>query len=626
MQQTVSEENGWIYVSAALNSELISALAGRQVIFIVLLLVLMLAAGVIMLVSIAVQYRPISNLAKDIDGGGDGKKIIDERTLLENRIAALRDDSEQKRLFETAYHEADAASKAKSAFLSNMSHDIRTPMNAIIGMTALAAKHTDDPGYVGDCLQKVKVTSDYLLDIINNVLDMSRIESGRVTLAEETVELPVLVDGIETILRPSVDARRQKLNIEAVNIRDERFIGDSVRISQIFVNILSNSVKFTPEGGSIGLVITQTGRSADGCADYVFLFTDNGVGMPPEFVGHVFDTFSRAEGAVSSKTEGTGLGMAIVRNLVALMGGTISCESEPGRGTTFTLKLHQKIAADDADGSDTARYAASEVLVAGGDGKTRGSQLRVFAEVGAGVTDSAATLSEAADAIRRGSYDLVLINRAGDDPFSLSDLGKLTSLSDTAAFVLATDPSDMRRSEAEREGIDAFTRLPLFPSTARNLLNRRFDEPETRENSEIIDLTGRRVLLTEDNVINREIARRMLGETGAEIVEASNGREAVEAFTGNPEGYFDVILMDLSMPVMNGHEAADAIRASKRSDALTVPIYAVTANTFDEDVRAVRAEGMNGHIGKPYTPEALYGALGEAIQIKDRGQGTENIK
>ena len=480
-----------------------SGLASKQIAFIVIVLLLLVVAIVFALASVIRQYKPISKLAAQVadekrDAETDGQHL-DERALLSDTIATLRDDREQKQKYETAFYEAEAASNAKSAFLSSMSHDIRTPMNAIIGMTAIARKHIGDQAYVDDCLKKVQVSSDYLLDIINNVLDMSRIESGRIPIAEEPVMIPALIDSVVSLMTSGVEAKGQTLRVDIGALAHPSVLGDSIHIVQVFVNILSNAVKFTPEGGELAITVRE-GDSDDPLAGaYTFAFSDTGIGIPPEFIDQVFDTFTRAEGAESAHTQGTGLGMAIAKKLVELMGASIRCESELGHGTVFTVEMPMKYA-DESDVMSPATAAA----------------------------------------------------QARDN-----------------------------RSAAE----DAAA-----------------------------DFTGRRLLLVEDNAMNREIAKRIISETGAEIVEANDGKEAVELFAAHPAGYFDRILMDIQMPVMNGYEATAAIRAMDRPDAATVPIYAMSANTFDEDVRLVQDAGMNGHIGKPYYPQTLYKALAHALR------------
>ncbi len=498
LQEQVSDVNGWSCVSLIRLGDLASGLAGTQVAAIVAVTVLMFVAIWFILVGIVDKYKPISQLALTLtDDAHHARRggVIDERSLLTDTIATLKSDSDQKQKLEVAYQEATEASLAKSRFLSNMSHDLRTPMNAIIGMTALAQKHINDTAYVADCLQKADVASHYLLDIINNVLDMSRIESGKITLSEETVDLSALIRNAVTIAGTNVEKKRQTLTVSADGITHGKVVGDPVRLTQICMNILSNAVKFTPEGGSISMRITEAPSEKSGCAEYAFVFTDTGIGMSQAFVTRVFDSFSRAQESGVSGVEGTGLGMTIAKNLVERMGGTIVCESEQGVGTTFTVTLPLRIAQEAADGA---------------------------------------------------------------------------------------------------------------PSGAQGAENA----------SERMDFTGKRVLLAEDNAMNREIAKRLISETNAEVTETVNGQAAVDAFTAHAEGYFDLVLMDLQMPVMDGYAATAAIRATARGDA-SVPIYAMTADTFDEDVRRVLAAGMNGHIGKPYSPEELYRVLRRTLAASD---------
>ncbi len=500
LQKTVSTTNSWTYVSTMKYSDTLTGIANKQIGFIVIVLALVTAATVIMLVIVIVQYKPIKNLAEQIaekNQDGSSPKIIDERTLLSDRLSSLKDDSEQKQKFQTAYYEAEAASKAKSAFLSNMSHDIRTPMNAIIGMTAIARNHIGDQAYVDECLKKVQISSDYLLDIINNVLDMSRIESGRIPITAEPMHIPSLIDSVVSLMTSSAEAKSQSLSTD-VALTNASVLGDNIHIVQVFVNIISNAVKFTPEGGTINITVRQSENERTDYGTYEFTFTDTGVGIPPDFIDKVFDTFSRADDGEIPKTEGTGLGMAIAKKLVELMGGNIRCESELNVGTTFIVTLPMKFAEED-------------------------------------LTESMS--------------------------------------------------KELAKPHTNRGGVK----------------------------HTVVDLSGKRILLAEDNSMNREIARLIIAETKAEVVDASNGREAVELFADNPVGYFDLIFMDIQMPIMTGYDATAEIRSMERPDAATIPIYAMTANTFDEDIRRVKAAGMNGHIGKPYNPATLYKVLSEVL-------------
>lgn len=615
-QKTVAKSNGWTYVSIIRLNDIISEMANKQIIFIILLFILMLIAVLVLLAFIAKQYRPISDLAMTLSEGDNA--IIDEQSLISGKIAVLKGDSEQKQKFEAAYHAADAANKAKSTFLSNMSHDIRTPMNAIVGMTEIALKNVYDPKYVKECLDNVSVASQYLLDIINNVLDMSRIESGNFSLSKDTVELPKLLHGIITILNHNLEVKSQKLTIEIDNIEDEKVICDGVRLSQVFMNILSNSVKFTPNGGTIGFYMTQT-NSENGYGDYVFVFTDNGIGMSPEFTKMVFDTFTRDEKSSTSKIEGTGLGMAIAKSFIDLMGGTISCKSEPNKGTQFTVNLRLPLAENSSD-NDTS-FDGTSVLIIGGEEKTCQSQAKMFSEYGVEAAYASSTvdaLSKAEKALKDGkAYDYIIINQTSDDTSGLKTKAQLTAkTSHKTTFILAArDIFAVKQSSAYDNGISAVIQAPLFKSSVLGILNRNFEPSKNTSKNDIINLEGKRILLVEDNLINRKIAMAMMSETKAGVYVAENGKEAVDAFKEHDVGFFDLILMDVQMPVMNGYEATVAIRSIQREDSQTIPIYAMTANTFDEDVRQVKESGMNGHLGKPYSSKDLYKILENAIEL-----------
>lgn len=618
LQQTKSPTNGWTYVSVIRLNDMISKVANKQLVFIVLLLAIMFVAIIAMLVCIIVQYNPISKLALSVqDKEERDRTVIDEQSLLSNTFATLRDDSDQKQKFEAAYYAAESANKAKSTFLSNMSHDIRTPMNAIMGLNEIAIKHTDDPQLVADCLQKVRVASQYLLDIINNVLDMSRIESGKFTLSEDLVELPKLVYGMITILNQTLSGKNQRFLVSVADIQNEKIIGDGVRLTQVFMNILSNSVKFTPDGGTIRLSMHQTACSEAGYGDYVFVFDDSGIGMSPEFTAHVFDTFTRDETSDVSKIEGTGLGMAIAKNLVELMGGTISCESTLGAGTTFTVKMHLRLAAEKADNGIYGKYRDTSVLIVGAEEQLCVSQTALFTALGAkatyalGPAAACKTLREMPE-----PCTFVLIEPTDADKNGVQTVTTLrAAASDKTTFLLtAIDLFSIDHSAAQNAGIAAFVQLPLFRSTARGVLDRTLLQTDATGKRRPVNLAGMRVLLVEDHKLNRQIARMLISETHAEIVEATNGKEALELFSAHTPHYFNIILMDVRMPLMNGYEATAAIRALPRADAKEIPIIAMTANTLDEDVQEAKQAGMTGHLSKPYESKELYRILLEAYQ------------
>lgn len=620
IQKSVSQSNGWTYVSVIRLKDIISDSANKQLIFIILLLALMMAAVFVLFMTIIVQYKPINSLAMTVKGAGGGE-VIDEKSLLSDKLASLADDSEQKQRFEAAYYEAEAANKAKSAFLSNMSHDIRTPMNAIVGMTEIASKHLDDPAYVKSCLENVSVASHYLLDIINNVLDMSRIESGQFTLSEDVIELPAVIGGLITILNHSLEVKSLKLIAEVNDITDERVIGDSIRLSQVFMNIMSNSVKFTPHGGTIILRICQLPVTEEGFGDYVFSFEDTGIGISQEFKDRIFDTFTRDSKTDLSRIEGTGLGMAIAKSLVTMMGGSITCESEQGKGSVFTVTMRMKLADKHKSAADDTEYGDASVLILGDEPTVCENQVKLFVSLGAkaeyllDAEAAAQRLQKSAEDKPSGTF--VIINQSAGDKSGINSVRRLSAAAgkrDITFVLAATDLLSVEKSAAVDSGLSVFVQAPLFRSTALGILDRSLELRNVPDGRSVINLAGKRVLLVEDSKLNMEIAKTLIGETGAEVFEAANGREAVNAFIEHDENFFDIILMDVQMPVMNGYDATIAIRSMQRSDAPAIPIYAMTANTFDEDVRQVKEAGMDGHLGKPYTSKDLYSILAQAIK------------
>ena len=626
VQSKTSGLNGWTYVSAVRLNSALSGLASKQVLLIVGLIVLMIAAILIVLLGIIRKYRPISNLAMTLTDPAEtpGSGVVDEKTLLSSTIETLKSDSEQKQRFEVAYNQAHEANQAKSAFLSNMSHDIRMPMNAVIGMIGLAQKHVSNEAYVMDCLQKADVASHYLLELINNVLDMSGIESGKIALSEEVVSLPELVYGLVTIATSNIGEKKQRLIVDTENIRDEKVMGDDLRLTQVCMNILSNAIKYTPDGGTIQMRIRQGATDAQGDGEYCFTFMDNGIGMSPEFAEHVFDPFVREKSSGVTKIEGTGLGMAIAKNLVDMMGGTIACHSELGKGTTFTVTLRMR-PADDGPLETPAGFKDASLLIVCEEETVCAHQAELFASLGF-AADRATTAGEAGNRLdwaraNGKPYDYLLIDLIGGNQTGTNALdGLLASdgMAETKVILAATEFSVVDDAAIAATGGRIFMRTPLFRSTVIDALSQKNalhgGAPEGADAN--ASLQGKRVLLAEDNEMNRLIANTILTEADVEVVEAKNGKEAAEAFAQHPVAYFDVILMDVRMPEMDGFEATAAIRAMDRPDAATTPIYAMTASTFDEDVREVLRAGMNGHLGKPYSPEELYKALREATAKK----------
>ncbi|MBT9776815.1 response regulator [Clostridium sp. MCC353] len=489
------------------------------------------------------------------------------------------------------------ANRAKSVFLANMSHDMRTPMNAIMGMTAIAGTHADEPELVKDCLKKITHSSRHLLGLINDILDMSRIESGKIVLSREPFFLAEVIEGLVDMIYPLISAKHQKFSIRLHGIGHEKFEGDSLRLSQIFINILTNAVKFTPEGGSIIIDIEELDRKDENTASMRFSFADNGIGMKAEFLKDVFSAFVRERDSKVDKIEGSGLGMAITKEIVELMGGSICVESEEGRGTMFTVILPLAICREEGEEQLTA---CETVLAAGGD-KDQGVELvKTLEKMGiralwaADGTEAAALISKEGEQKIR----LILIDR---DLLEHGDVDLIRNAGGAKIpMILAAYAWNDLRDETEAAGITGFVQKPLFPSVLRRMFYQNAEKEGGEEfiKPDEFDFNNRRVLLAEDNELNLEIIRNILMETGADVSCAKNGAECVLNFMESEPGKYDLILMDIQMPEMDGYEAARRIRALERADS-GIPIFAMSANAYEEDIEAARKAGMTGYLTKP---------------------------
>ena len=535
-------------------------------------------------------------------------------------VTALKEKEAEIRLaLKNASDAAEAANRAKSDFLARMSHDIRTPMNAIMGMTAVAAMHLDDRERLTDCLSKITISSRHLLALINDVLDMSKIESGKVTLNEEPFGMADLVESVVTIIRAQVNAKHQQLKVHIGHIEHEAVIGDTLRLRQVFVNILGNAVKFTPEGGDITFSIRECSSLVHGMGCYEFVCEDTGMGMDEAFLQTIFDPFSRSRDSVSKNIEGAGLGMSITRNIVRMMEGDIRVTSQVGVGSTFTVQVYLKLQ-DELDDEDMSELADLRVLVADDD------------------EDSCVTTCEILDSIGMASQWVLSGQEAVDRTVAAHGTGE-----DFAAVILdwkmpgmdgvetarairekigdelpiiilsAYDWSEVE-AQARDAGIQAFIEKPLFRSrlvfALRSVLARDSGEKALpAQDQEPNGFAGKRVMLVEDNELNREIAQELLEYIGVEVEQAEDGKMALEKFQVSPAGYYDLIFMDIQMPVMNGYDAARAIRALDRPDAAGLPIIAMTANAFADDIRRCQDAGMNDHVAKPVEMAKLLEAM-----------------
>ncbi|SCJ38316.1 Signal transduction histidine-protein kinase BarA [Anaerotruncus sp. 2789STDY5834896] len=506
---------------------------------------------------------------------------------------------------EEARRAAESASVAKSRFLSNMSHDIRTPMNAIIGMTKLAADQADQPDKVRQYLKNIDLSGRMLVGLINDILDMSRIESGKMVLSETDTSLEELLTGIVKMVQPMVTEKKQQFEVRLLQVQHETLCFDALRLNQVLINLLSNAVKFTPAGGAITVEVAEQPAVKEGRARLIFRVADTGIGMKADFREHLFDTFSREQDSRVDKIEGSGLGMAITKMIVDLMGGEITVQSQPDRGSTFTVELDMRLPGRQLPAEDP--LPPMRVLLADDDAATRQSAAAFLRELGAAadIADSGQAAVEIAVAAhgRKADYDLIILD------WKMAGLSGIEAVCGIRERIPAEVPVvifsayDWAQIEAEAvaAGANGFIQKPIFRSTLYHCLRQYVlrQEPSAPVGGDTADLSGRRILLAEDNAFNQEIAREILQEVGAQVETVDDGRACVERFAQMPAGYFDLILMDIHMPVMDGHEAARQIRRMRRADAATIPIFAMTADAFAEDIEAAKAAGMNCHIAKP---------------------------
>ena len=506
---------------------------------------------------------------------------------------------------EKARQAALEANKAKSEFLANMSHDIRTPMNAIVGMTAIAAAHIDDRKQVENCLRKITLSSKHLLGLINDVLDMSKIESGKLTLTTEQISLKEVVEGIVNIMQPQVKTKKQTFDIHVENILTENVWCDGVRLNQVLLNLLSNATKYTPEGGAIHLSLFEE-NSPKG-ERYVRIYIkvkDNGIGMSPDFLKRIYESYSRADGARIHKTEGAGLGMAITKYIVDAMEGTIDIQSEPDKGTEFLLTFDFEKA--DAMNMDMV-LPSWNMLVVDDDELLCRTAMDALKSIG---IKAEWTLSgeKAIELVnehhkRREDYQIILLDWKLPGMNGIQVAKEIRhNLGDEVPILLisAYDWSEFE-AEAREAGISGFISKPLFKSTLYYAL-RQYMGTET-ENGQTSnpnsDLSGRRILIAEDNELNWEVANELLSDLGVELDWAEDGQICLDKFQKSPEGYYDAVLMDIRMPHMTGYEATKMIRGLNHPDALSIPIIAMSADAFSDDIQHCLECGMNGHIAKP---------------------------
>lgn len=550
---------------------------------------------------------------KNIRGVVLGLRCVDEE---------IRSEMEKKELLENALMQANRASKAKSVFLSNMSHDIRTPMNAIVGFTSLAITHIENRDQVEEYLKKIMTSGNHLLSLINDVLDMSRIESGKMHLDEKPCSLPEIFHGLQNIIQGDVNAKQLELFVDTVDVHHEDIFCDKLRLNQVLLNLLSNAVKYTVSGGKITMRLTERLGAPEGFANYEFLIKDTGIGMSREFVEHIFEPFERERNSTISGIQGTGLGMAITKNIVDMMNGTIEVKSEQNVGTeclvSFTFKLNRE--ADEP--MLIPEFQNCRALVVDDDFNTCDSVSYMLQQIGMRaewtLSGKEAILRTHQALMRNDDYDVYVIDWLLPDVNGIEVVRRIrheTGDSVPVIILTAYDWSDVEE-EAMRAGVTAFCSKPLFMSELRNCLSSLVNKNEKQEQASdtISKRRTERILLAEDNELNQEIAVAILGEAGFKIDVAANGQIALDMLSKSEPGYYQLVLMDVQMPVMNGYDAAAAIRKLENKELASIPIIAMTANAFEEDRQEALKSGMNEHIAKPIDVKKLIETLDNILQ------------
>ena len=501
---------------------------------------------------------------------------------------------------------AEAANKAKSVFLNNMSHDIRTPMNAIVGFTILAIKHLDNRDRVNDYLAKIKQSSDHLLLLINDVLDMSRIESGKMNLSKKPENLSEIFHSLRNIIQADVSAKQLQLFIDIKNLTDEDVICDKLRINQILLNLVSNAIKFTPAGGAIHIGVEEGVSQKPGHASYEFCVQDSGIGMSQEYMKTIFDPFTREQTSTVSGIQGTGLGMAITKNIVDMMEGTITVDSTKGKGTLFTVRLDLELVSEHKELGKIPELDGVRGLVVDDDSNVCISVANMLRDVGIRsewCLSGREAVMRTKDAISiHDQFEIFIIDWLMPDMNGIETARQIRkSVGSEAPIIIlsAYDWSDVE-DEAREAGVTGFVSKPLFASDIKEALSRFWGHQKESEEDEAEEqFPGFRILLAEDNELNAEIATEILGAAGFIIDWVEDGTEAVEKMKNANPGDYDVIMMDVQMPVMDGYEATRQIRALDNKEIANIPIIAMTANAYEEDKKNAFDAGMNGHVAKP---------------------------
>ena len=547
------------------------------------------------------ERRWFHNIAMGSEVEGRTKYIL----VMSDRTA----DKQVNQALSDAVAAAETANRAKSTFLSNMSHDIRTPMNAIIGFTTLALSNINDTGRVKDYLGKTLASSNHLLSLINDVLDMSRIESGKIHLEEVEVNLSDVLHDLKTIVSGQIYAKQLELYMDVMDVTDEDVYCDKTRLNQILLNLLSNAIKFTPAGGTVSVRVRQLAGKVHGCGQYEFRIKDNGIGMSPEFAQKIFEPFERERTSTVSRIQGTGLGMAITKNIVDMMGGTIEVQTAQGKGTEFTVCVPMRAQTEQRPVEKITELEGLKALVVDDDFNTCDSVTKMLVKVGMRaewtLSGKEAVLRARQSIEMSDAYHAYIIDWRLPDMNGIEVTRRIRSLNDDTPIIILTayDWSDIE-VEAKAAGVTAFCAKPMFMSDLRETLMSALGQKQTDAAQGLLpdknaDFKGKHILLVEDNELNREIAQEILREYGFLVDSAENGAVAVEKVsTAAPDSY-DLVLMDVQMPIMDGYTATRQIRALDDPARAKLPILAMTANAFDEDRRNALESGMNGFLSKP---------------------------
>ena len=545
--------------------------------------------------------------------------------------AEMRQNMAQQQALGDALASAEQANKAKTAFLSNMSHEIRTPMNAIIGLDNIALNDPDTPEKTKEYLSKIGTAAEHLLNLINDILDMSRIESGRMILKNEEFSFAKMLESINTMFSGQCFDKGLEYNCHITGQVDDYYIGDNMKLRQILINIISNAVKFTPEGGRVELDIRRTAQYDDK-STLQFTITDNGIGMSEEFLPHIFDTFAQEDATATNKYGSSGLGLAITKNIVEMMNGTIDVNSEKGKGTTFKVSVTLEDSDHkEAESRETEAMPDTITVLVIDDDPIACEHAKLVMEKAGIKTEIASSGPEGIEMVkvrhaRREPYNLILVDWKMDEMDGVETTRRIRSVvgNESAIIILTAYKWDDVLEEAVEAGVDSFIAKPLFATLVleefKAALKRRL---ESSGKSAPAKLEGHKVLIAEDVEINAEILKKILETRGMEADVAENGKVAVECFEAHPENYYSAILMDMRMPEMDGLEATRVIRATGRGDAKSIPIIALTANAFDEDVQRSLQAGLNAHLNKPIQPDVLFETLENLIK-DGKGRDDEN--